>query len=83
MGIVEKSVVGGYNWWDLIILFLVVFLLEDLKYVVFVMLDELKGMVDIYWYVMVGWNVVFLVGNVIRKIGFVLGINLVFEEIEL
>ncbi len=81
-GTAEKSTAGGYNRRDLITSFLAVFPSEDPKFVVFVMLDEPKGTAETHWHATAGWNAAPLAGSLIKKIGPVLGINPVFEEIE-
>lgn len=65
----------GYNRNALISSFISVFPIEDPKYVVFAMIDEPHGIKETFNMASGGWTAAPLVGNIIGKIGPMLGIE--------
>lgn len=74
IGIVEVVVVGGYDYYCNVVIFVVVFLMDVLCYVVLVMFDLFNGIKEIGGWKIVVWNVVFVVGWMIVWIGLMLGV---------
>ncbi len=79
-GTAEKASSKGYQRKALLSSFLGVFPMNDPKYVVFVMLDEPKGIPETYGYATGGWTAAPTVGNVIKRLGFLFPMDPVDEE---
>ena len=73
-GTAEKSRRGGYARRALISSFLATFPTYDPQYVVFVMLDEPKGIPETHGYATAGWTAAPLAAEIIRRSGPVLGV---------
>ena len=73
-GTAEKVVNGRYSRKDKITSFVGVFPMDDPQYVVFAMLDEPQGTEDTFYRATGGWVAAPVVGQVIRRIGPMLGV---------
>ncbi len=73
-GTAEKVVDGHYSRTNKITSFVGVFPMDNPKYVVFAMLDEPQGTEDTFYRATGGWIAAPVVGNVIRRIGPMLGV---------
>ena len=73
-GTAIKAVGGGYNDHSVISSFVSVFPVDHPKYVIFAMLDEPQGIKETFNMASGGWTAAPLVGNIIRRIGPLLGI---------
>ena len=73
-GTAEKAGVGGYRKKDLISSFVGIFPVDKPRYVIFVMLDEPKGIEETQNFASGGWTAAPAVGKIIRQIGPILNI---------
>ncbi len=78
-GTSEKAAAGGYERKALISSFIGAFPMDDPQYVVFAMLDEPQGNAETFGYATAGWTAAPSVGNVVARIGPLLGIQPVDE----
>ena len=74
-GTAEKVIDGKYIGNRLRNSFLAAFPIDDPQYVVLVMLDEPKGLKETYGYATAGVNTAPLAGDVIRRVGSILGVK--------
>lgn len=74
-GTAEKSTRGGYDDKRLLSSFIGVFPMDDPKYVVFIMVDEPKGIRETYGYATGGWVAAPAVGRVISSMVSILGMK--------
>lgn len=79
-GTAEKSIKGGYSQKAMISSFVGAFPMHKPRYVVFAMLDEPKGIKATGGYATGGATAAPLVGNIIRKMGPLLGVQPVGED---
>ena len=73
-GTAEKAGVGGYRKKDLISSFVGIFPVDKPRYVIFVMLDEPKGIEETQNFASGGWTAAPAVGKIIKQIGPILNI---------
>ncbi len=73
-GTAIKAAGGGYRNKDVISSFISVFPIDKPKYIVFAMLDEPQGIKETLYMASGGWTAAPLVGNLIRRMGPLLGI---------
>ncbi|MCF6214948.1 MAG: penicillin-binding protein 2 [Emcibacter sp.] len=73
-GTAEKVVNGKYSRQDKITSFVGAFPMDNPKYVVFAMLDEPKGIEETFYKATGGWVAAPVVGEIIKKIGPLLGV---------
>lgn len=80
-GTADKSVNGRYASRAVISSFLASFPMNNPKYVVYVMLDNPKGIPETFGHATAGWTAAPLAGSVIQRIGPVLGMRPHFEPV--
>lgn len=73
-GTAEKVVDGRYSSSKVLTTFLSTFPTNDPKYLVFVMLDEPKGIKETYGYRTSGWNVAPTAGAIVARVAPILGV---------
>ncbi len=73
-GTAEKVVNGKYSRQDKITSFVGAFPMDNPKYVVFVMLDEPKGIEETFYKATGGWVAAPVVGEIIKRVGPLLGV---------
>jgi len=73
-GTADKPSVDGYDERRLVSSFIAAFPYEDPTYAVFVTLDEPKAVKGTYGYATAGWNAAPTTGNIIERIGPMLGV---------
>jgi len=73
-GTAEKVVNGRYNGKKVLTTFLSTFPTDNPKYLVFVMLDEPKGITETHGYRTSGWNVAPTAGRIIERVAPILGV---------
>ena len=78
-GTAEKQGNGGYHKDQKLASFMGVFPADDPRYAVLVMVDEPKGNKSTYGFATGGWVSAPVVGNVINRIGPMLGVRPIFE----
>lgn len=74
-GTADKPSVDGYDEQRLVSSFIAGFPYEDPTYTVFVTLDEPKAIEGTYGYATAGWNAAPTVGNIIERVGPMLGVK--------
>lgn len=73
-GSADKPGRGGYSGSGIVATFVGAFPMNDPQYVVLVLLDEPRGTKETYNFRTAGWNAVPTVGNIVTKIGPMLGV---------
>lgn len=74
-GTAEKASAGGYDKKALLSSFVGVFPMDNPRYVIFAMLDEPQGIKETLGFASAGWTAAPVVGNVIERIGPLLGVR--------
>lgn len=74
-GTAEKASGGGYDKKALLSSFVGVFPMDNPRYVIFAMLDEPQGIKETLGFASAGWTAAPVVGNVIERIGPLLGVK--------